>query len=153
MRLLDSCGFWPQMLISLAHCCTCAGRLRALQPGLKAAIKSSTTDTQTYALKRDQQGAPAVVEAVRQRCSHIDATKADQLFEVICAVLKVERTRLQCLPVTSQCVGDFQQVPSLGLAAKFATLTVRWSACRVAGPRANMHVGTIYSLWEYIRGK
>ncbi|KAA6418226.1 MAG: hypothetical protein FRX49_11735 [Trebouxia sp. A1-2] len=32
-----------------------------------------------FALKRDQRGAPAVAEAVRQRCSHIAATEADQL--------------------------------------------------------------------------
>ena len=30
------------MLNSLAHCCTCADRLKALQPGLKAAIISSS---------------------------------------------------------------------------------------------------------------
>jgi cell wall assembly regulator SMI1 len=58
------------MVISLAHCCTCEGRLKALQPGLKAA------DPQVIALKRDQRGAPAVAEAVRQRCSHIAATKS-----------------------------------------------------------------------------
>ena len=57
---------------------------------------------QMFALKRDQRGAPAVAEAVRQRCSHIAAT--DQ----VCVALKPARTRLQCLPVTSQCLGQFQ---------------------------------------------
>ncbi len=41
-----------------------------------------------FALKQDQRGAPAVVEAVRQRCSHIAATK-DQVFDLICADLKL----------------------------------------------------------------
>jgi len=61
-----------------------------------------------FALKRDHRGTPAVVEAVRQSCSHFAATKADQDFDVICAVLQVKRTRLQCWPVTSQYVEQFQ---------------------------------------------
>ena len=85
-----------------------------------------------FALKRDQRKAPAVAEAVRQRCSHIAATKADQAYGVICAVFKVERTRLQCLPVTSQLMGQGQQGSSVAQAAKASTLTVRCSACRTA---------------------
>ncbi len=70
--------------------------------------QQSRADTQMLALKRDHRGTPAVVEAVRQRCSHFAATKADQVFDVICAVLQVKRMRLQCLPVTSQYAGHFQ---------------------------------------------
>ena len=75
-------------------------------------------DTHVFALNRDQRKAPAVAEAVRQRCSHIAATKADQAYGVMCAVSKVERTRLQCLSVTSQLVGQYQQVSFVALAAK-----------------------------------
>ena len=73
-----------------------------------------------------------MAEAVRQRCCHIAATKADQAYGVECAVFKVERSRLQCLPMTSQLVGQRQQVSSAALAAKASTLTVRCNVCRTA---------------------
>jgi len=49
-----------------------------------------------FALKSEQRGAPAVLEAVRQRCSHIAATKADQVFNVICSQGRLRDVHLPC---------------------------------------------------------
>ena len=49
-----------------------------------------------FALKREQRGAPAVVEAVRQRCSHIAATKAYQVFDVICSQGRLRDVHVPC---------------------------------------------------------
>ncbi len=51
---------------------------------------------QMFALKREQRRAPAVLEAVRQRCSHIAATKADQVFNVICSQGRLRDVHLPC---------------------------------------------------------
>ena len=102
MHLLDSCGCWPQMLNSRAHCCTCAGRLKALQPGLKAAFNRSSLELTSRCLRssENQRGQPAVAEAVRHRCSHIAATKADQVFDVIFSQGRLRDVHLHCGSLT-----------------------------------------------------
>ena len=58
--------------------------------------QQSCDDKQMFALKREQRGAPAVVEAVRQRCSHIAATKAYQVFDVICSQGRLRDVHVPC---------------------------------------------------------
>ena len=91
-----------------------------------------------FALKRDQRGAPAVAEAVRQRCSHVAATKADLAYGVIGAVLKVKRTRLAGdVSVCGTTSASIVCGASCKASILTSTLTVRWSAVH-----GNMHVGT-----------
>ena len=49
-----------------------------------------------FALKPEQRGAPAVVEAVRHRCSHIAATKAERVFDVICSQARLRDVHFPC---------------------------------------------------------
>ena len=42
IQCLGSCGPLPQLFSSLAHCCTCEGRLKGPNPGLRFAISCSS---------------------------------------------------------------------------------------------------------------
>ena len=97
-----------------------------------------------FALKRDHRGTPAVVEAVRQSCSHFAATKADQDFDgdLCCSAGKTHATAVLA--------GD------VSVCGTISVSIVRGASCKVCYPGCslerlqngvhaiwgNMHVGT-----------